>query len=278
MPYEAEISRFNPAGFLFLLDQSQSMRGAMAGTTRSKAEAVADVLNRLLQDLCIRCAKADGIRDYFHVAVLGYGATVGSAFSGGLAGQGLVPVSAVANTPLRIEERTRLVEDGAGGLVEQKFKFPVWIQPAAGGNTPMAAALRQASMLVQDFLIRYPNSFPPVVLNITDGRPTDEDPRPVADELRRLSSTDGEALLFNAHLSPRAEPPVAFPSAESGLADNYARLLFRMSSPLPAPFLQDELFAGLPPGARPRGFLFNADMVSIIRFMNIGTRPGARAR
>ena len=63
----------------------------------------------------LKCAKSEGIRDYFHVGVIGYGGKVATALGGALAGQTLVPVSAIANNPLRVEQRKRKVDDGAGG-------------------------------------------------------------------------------------------------------------------------------------------------------------------
>src|ERR1700726_3311621 len=129
MPYTADISRTNPTCFLFLVDQSSSMLEPFGGNPdKSKAQGVADAINRLLQNLALKCAKAEGIRDYFHVGVIGYGGRAEPAFGGTLAGRGVVPMSAVANNPLRVEERTRKVDDGAGGLRDQKFKFPVWFE------------------------------------------------------------------------------------------------------------------------------------------------------
>ena len=44
MAYEAQISRNNPAAFLFIVDQSGSMSDKMS-SGRSKAEFVSDALN-----------------------------------------------------------------------------------------------------------------------------------------------------------------------------------------------------------------------------------------
>src|SRR6185437_5285897 len=124
MPYTAEINRVNPTCFLFLVDQSSSMSqpfGAQPG--KQKAEGVADAINRLLQNLVLKCAKSDGIRDYFHLGIIGYGTQAGSVLAGPVAGQALVAVSAIANSPLRVEPRTRKVDDGAGGFIEQQIKF-----------------------------------------------------------------------------------------------------------------------------------------------------------
>src|SRR5438067_12194910 len=118
MPYQAEISRSNPTCFLFLLDQSGSMSDPFAGGAgRSKADELATVINRLLASLVIRCSKDEGVRDYFEVGVIGYGARVASALN---TGNGpIVPISRLANEPLRVEDRIQKVPDGAGGLVEQ---------------------------------------------------------------------------------------------------------------------------------------------------------------
>ena len=80
MPFSAEISRTNPTCLLFLIDQSNSMDGPFAGQPgKKKADGVADAINRLLQNLALKCAKSDGIRDYFFVGVIGYGNNVQSA-------------------------------------------------------------------------------------------------------------------------------------------------------------------------------------------------------
>ena len=110
MAYTAEISRTNPTCFLFLVDQSSSMLEPFGKQPeKQKAEGVADAINRLFQNLVLKCAKSEGIRDYFYVGAIVYGGQVASAFGGALAGQHLVPVSTLANSPLRVEPRTRMI-------------------------------------------------------------------------------------------------------------------------------------------------------------------------
>jgi hypothetical protein len=279
MPYTAEISRTNPTCFLFLIDQSSSMLepfGSQPG--KQKAEGVADAINRLLQNIVLKCAKADGIRDYFYIGIIGYGGRVVSALGGALSGQTLVPVSAVANSPLRVEQRTRKVDDGAGGILEQSFKFPVWFEPTATGRTPMCGALTLARQYLEVFLNRFPRCYPPLVINITDGMSTDGDPLPVASALKGLTSQDGNVLLFNAHVSATQAQPIEFPSTEDGLPDNFAKLLFRLSSLLPPRLLEAARSDGYPAADRSRGFVFNADLVSVIRFLDLGTRVSQGVR
>jgi hypothetical protein len=133
MGYSAEISRGNPTCFLFLIDQSGSMadRFGLGEATMSKAEGAATAINRLLQNLVLTCAKEEGIRDYFHLGVIGYGSSVVSGFAGLLAGPDLVPISEVGNTPARVEERLKKIDDGAGGVIDKKVRFPIWFDPVA---------------------------------------------------------------------------------------------------------------------------------------------------
>ena len=82
-----------------------------------KSDAVADSLNRLLTEVAIRCAKEEGVRDYFYVSVLGYGGrSVQSALTGALQGHDLTRISQVAEYPLRVDQRVKLKPDGAGGM------------------------------------------------------------------------------------------------------------------------------------------------------------------
>src|SRR5256885_5320586 len=126
MPYVAEISRANPSCFLFAVDQSGSMQDPFgAESKKTKAAGLADAINRLLQNLVIKCAKTEGIRDYIYAGVIGYGGQAAPALGGTLAKQAIVPISQIAEAPLRVERRPKMVPDGAGGLVEQMIKFPV---------------------------------------------------------------------------------------------------------------------------------------------------------
>ena len=215
MPYSAEISRANPTCLLFLTDQSSSMAASFGRQPdKRKCDGVAEAINRLLYDLSLKCARADGIREYCHVGVLGYGKTVGPALGGALTGRNLVSIGEIANNPLRVEERMRSEDDGAGGLIQRRVKFPVWFEAQAQGKTPMAQAIGLATSVVQDFLRRYPHCFPPVVINISDGKP-DTDPRAEVRTLCRLASSDGPVLLFNLHLSEKTVRPIEFPADEN---------------------------------------------------------------
>ncbi len=276
MPYSAEISRSNPTCFLFLIDQSGSMAEAVPNTpNRKKADAVADAINRLLQNLVIRCAKEEGVRDYFYAGVIGYGTTVGPAFSGALAGKELASISEIGNMPARVEDRTKKVDDGAGGITEQSIKLPIWFDAVANGGTPMCQALNLAQGILQKWMAQHPSSFPPVVIQITDGESTDGDPTNAMKAVKDLSSQDGSVLVFNVHISsdPKATP-IAFPDSAAQLPNDPARILFEGSSVL-TPFMRSAANSqhglNLTDGAR--GFVLNGDMVLVVQALDIGTRP-----
>jgi hypothetical protein len=274
MSYSAEISRSNPACFIFLLDQSGSMSDQFGaeGTLR-KADFVADVVNRTLHDLVIRCTRTEEIRNYYHISVLGYGASVGPAFSGSLSGRTHVPISEVAETPARLENRTKKIPDGAGGLVEQQVRFPVWMDPVSSGGTPMCEAFGLARGLLEQWLKEHRNSFPPTLLHLTDGESTDGDPSDVAKHILSLGTNDGQVLLFNCHVSGRHAMKIEYPADESRLPDDFARTLFRISSLLPEAFRRAASDVGLATVEGARGFVFNGDPVSVAQFFEIGTRP-----
>jgi hypothetical protein len=271
MFYTAEISRPNPTCILFLVDQSGSMAAKFAQTEKAKAQGVADAINRLLQTLVMRCTKGADVLDRYYIGVVGYSDDIGLGFSGPLEGEILRPVSQINAHPLRIEKRTKRSDDGAGGLIEQVVKFPVWFEPVAKGKTFMCRAFEAAQEVLQGFVAEHPDCFPPILINITDGKATDADPEPLAAAVRGIASSDGNVLVFNVHISERGEPPILFPADDGQLPDDDARRLFRMSSALPSEMLMQARILEETVADGARGFAFNADLASVIMFLNIGT-------
>jgi hypothetical protein len=274
--YSAEISRKNPGCFIFLLDQSASMEDPFGGSSdRRKADELTTIINKLIHNLSIRCAKGDSIYDYFHVAVIGYGqdTVVKSAFDGPLTGKDLIPISELANNPLRIEDRVKKSDDGAGGLVEQSVKFPLWFEAKHAGGTPMSSAFKMAADIVQRWVAEHPKGFAPIVINITDGESTDGDPIPDARALGSLGTEDGATLLFNIHLSSSAGNPIELPASDEGLPDKFSKQLYEMSSALTPFMVSRAKELGMSAGDGARGFVFNAQPTQVIQFLDIGTRP-----
>jgi hypothetical protein len=272
MPYSAEINRDKPTLFMFVIDQSGSMDDKTE-TGRTKAQFVSDVLNKTLYTLVSTCSKADGVRNYFEVAVLGYGGSnVTNGFGGALTNSIIHPIEAVANNPLRVEERKKLVDDGAGGVIEQSAKFPVWFDPKQDGGTPMRQALATALDHLASWCDAHSDSYPPTILHVTDGASTDGDPSDAADAIKKISTSDGSCLLFNLHVTGATGRDVLFPDSVSAISDPYARQLFDMSSPMPNHVLRYAGSKGYSLSDGARGYIFNGDAKGIVDFFDIGTR------
>jgi len=270
--YTAEISRNQPTCFLFLVDQSGSMEDRFP-SGRSKSQIVADVLNKTLFTLITRCTKSDGVRNYFDIGVIGYGGnSFYNGFSSQLGSALLHPISRIESCPVMIEERVKKLVDGAGGVIEQIIKFPVWFKPQASGATPMCQAIRTAATELVNWCDVHPNSYPPTVLHVTDGESTDGDPETLARQLGLISTNDGAVLMFNLHVSTSGAEQAKFPSSENNLLDRYARLLFRMSSQLPQHLIDYARQRGVTVNDKSRGFIYNAEPAEIVEFFDIGTR------
>lgn len=179
MAFQAEISRSNPTCFLFLVDQSSSMVEPIMGVPGNprKAEFVADALNKTIANLVVTASEDTDVWRYYQIGVIGYGKTVQPILAGNLEGERLVWIDEIYSNPLRIDERTVKESDGAGGIVEVKTKFPVWFEPMANGQTPMCAALELASDLLAEWVSANRMSYPPTIINLTDGQANDGDPR-----------------------------------------------------------------------------------------------------
>lgn len=276
MPYEAGISRNNPTFFLFMIDQSRSMTETVSAgdEPQEKAAGVAASINRWLHELTVKCAKTDGVRDYYSIGVIGYGKKVGSAFAGKLAKREVVPISEIAEHPIRLVERTRKVPDGSGGFNETQVKVPIWFDPVANGATPMCKAADAGHRMLTSWLGDHPDCYPPIVINVTDGEATDGEPSSRFNGLTSLSSSDGNVMLFNIHLSANEKAkPIVFPDSADNLPDDYARMLFETSSLLTPRMRAIAKEHGIATTEGSRAFVLNADMVLLVQAIDIGTRP-----
>ncbi|MFN3076817.1 MAG: hypothetical protein ABT940_08070 [Alphaproteobacteria bacterium] len=287
MAYSQDISRESPGAFLFLIDQSMSMNKPFGvdetGREVKRASAVAAAVNGAIEELVNRCMRDEGVRDYFEIGVIGYGRTNRPAFcwEGSLAGRKMVPISEVAaNAQLEEKEVTTEIR---GETQRETVTVSRWLSPAAYESTPMKAAFLLARQTLEEWIYKHPNSYPPMVINITDGMANDvaseEELLLTARRLTSLRTSDGNVLLINCHISGDNGQPVVFPWSPMQLPrDPYARLLFEMSSELADRHraIICEIFdRDLATTPTIRGVAFNADALALIRLLDIGTRPAA---
>ena len=278
VPYERDITRQHPALMLLLLDQSGSMQNAwLRGGT--KADGVAESVNNLIQSIVLMSVRQKEVRHYFDLAVIGYsGSTVTSMFQG-------TDIRNPVITVTRANEIVRRQTVTEGGL---RIERHVWVEARAAGQTPMCLALTTAKSVAEKWAAQHEDSFPPIVLNLTDGAGNDGDPLPVAEELLQVSTKYGSALLMNCHISgpldkrdgdqPDAgsDKPILFPDEKFPLPSQYARDLFEMSSALPESFRRRAIDLEFDVTEGARGYMYNATKADVVRFLSVGTPAPSR--
>lgn len=281
MPYNQELSRANPGYLVILIDQSFSMYYPF-GKAQTKAKECAMAVNRVLREMVLACTDGEEIKNSCDVSVLGYGKVKDAAlncFAGALAKKPIVTIQELTEHCLRVESIKRKVSDGAGGLVEIDDQFPIWIEPAAVGETPMTEAFEKATELASGWIEAHPNSFPPIAINITDGEANNlASAKSAAQALTQLCTEDGNVLLVNAHISGGMEKEIVLPVSTDDLSanDSYAQFLFDISSELPPVMLERAAAAGWDPKPYARGFVYNAKLETLVQLLEVGTKAEFR--
>jgi len=271
MAYQELLSTSNPGLIMILLDQSYSMAEPWyEGQTKAQAAALA--VNRVIYEIVEACQDGEDIKNRCVIAVIGYGSDI-VPLVGGM-------VSQVADNPLDVIEVPKKIPDGAGGLVEIKWDMPIWVKAKADNGTPMADAMKNAYELIEEWAQKHADSFPPVVINITDGQPNDMQigrrdgsrTKAAAEKLMSLKTTDGHLLLFNAHISNENAAEIKLPNSDRQL-DGYAKFLFNISSVLPDRLLAEARAVGFSSRPLARGFVYNARAETMIKLLQFGTMP-----
>ena len=276
--YSQSITREHRTAFLLLLDRSGSMRERVLfdGREVTKACAVAETANRFLFELTERARRSDGVRDYYDVAVLSYsGDAVESLLSERME---FISVSELARrrTEQSVWSREHRLPDGRMAIVTTTT--PRHILPHAEGRTPMYEAMWEAYELLRRWCAEPRNaaSFPPVVLNITDGEFSDcgdEELADISHSIRSLGTDDGNVLLLNIHIASGSGAPMIFPTeADIPSAGRNAEIMARCSSRMPASF-EPLISQYRGPSARPPfiGMSYNAPITEVLNIISIGS-------
>jgi hypothetical protein len=277
--YSAPITRLHPTAFILLIDRSGSMAEHIVfdGAEMTKARAVSLVAGAFVDELLHRARREGGVRDYYDIAVLGYsGDGVHSLLSP--EGEFTTP-SRLAAARVGSEEISRERILPSGRSIMAVTRRNVWFGERAYGATPMCAALGEGLSLAAKWCraARNADSYPPTVINITDGEASDgsdDDVRAIAAAIRATGTSDGAAILMNIHLARGGDEalPVLFPSCPEDLPDHrYARLLWDISSEMPP--CHDDMIAGIRPGAGPpfRAMGWGSHIGGVAAMMNIGS-------
>ena len=276
--YSQSITREHRTAFLLLLDRSGSMRERVLfdGREVTKACAVAETANRFLFELTERARRSDGVRDYYDVAVLSYsGDAVESLLS---ERPEFIQISELARRRTEQSVWSREHELPGGGHTIVTTVTPRHIEPYAEGRTPMFEAMDEACNMLRSWCAdpRNAASFPPVVLNITDGEFSDcgeDELVDISRSIRSLGTDDGNVLLLNIHIASGSGAPMIFPTeAEIPFAGRNAEIMARCSSLMPASFEQIiRQYRGSMVQPPFIGMSYNAPITEVLNIINIGS-------
>ena len=279
--YTAQITRNTPTAFIFLIDQSVSMQKytTLYGEEMPMAEAVARIVNHQLNELVLRCVKGSETRDYYDIAIIGYGEKAYSGWKGELEGREFVKPSELKEHPYKKittkkETRTRK------GVKVVEVEEVQWIEAeATQGWTRVHLAFEKAKGLLDEWMEKHHDKdcYPPTIINITDGEfngATKEYVLQQANELKSMFTNDGNVILFNIHISANKAVCVTCPASKDEVSfSSLATTMYEMSSLLPMRYSDRiaDLRGDGTPNNRYRAMSINADMSTLIQLMDIGT-------
>lgn len=279
--YTARVDREHPTAFIFLVDQSVSMRRLTTfnGEDMTLSEAVARIVNSQINELVERCVKNNDTRHYFDIAMIGYGQEAYSAWNGSLEGRDFVTPEDIRNNPfqkkmVREEVRTRK------GVTIKEIEKKQWMTARHDGNwTHMDKTLKRAEGLLVNWMHEHHNKdcYPPTIINITDGEyngVTDDEMLQLSNQLKSMFTNDGNVLFFNIHIVPGHAEAVAFPATMAELNNNgYGEKLYNMSSLLPLNYNEQirNIFGDKQTDIRYHAMGVNTGMERLVKMMKIGT-------
>jgi hypothetical protein len=214
-------------------------------------------------------------KPYIDLAVIGYGNSINSALPKIPLEQFPFSVKKLADTYIAKNDSN---PDDDSAIPKPKLE---WVEERADGEPTgwvrhilMLAAFTKARDIVEKWVPDHQTSFPPVIINISDGMPTDDHDDIVASlssakqlidlsrAICKIDTEDGKCLICNCQISSRGMTQILYPSstAQAEEIDPFAKLMFEMSSIIPEQIRIDanQLEIKLEPNAR--FFIFNAEI------------------
>ncbi len=212
MPYTAVATSTTPVLIIYLLDISGSM-SQMLGDKR-RVEIVSDALQEIATEMVARSTKGELVSPRYRLAIYAYESQVHDVLGG-------------------IRTIDQFVREGVPEF-----------SPRGGTNT--AAAFLAAENLLKTELPYMEGHPAPLICHMTDGEYQGDDPTPIVQRIMQMGTPDGNVLVENIFISDKIlRNPVADPYTwpglvnEADLANDYARTLLRMSSPIPDSYLSE---------------------------------------
>ena len=290
--YEKKVSTENPALVIVLIDQSTSTDRIMAAKgdqTYRISTMMKIVTDTLLYTLLRKAMKGTTLKNYVDFAVIGYGVSVHSA----------LPQVNLEEYPINIERLKKESQkpdgsDNEDPLVPKPKRE--WVEERYDGLTPMVGALREARKILEKWIPNHKSSYPPTVINLTDGMPNDDEKYleileqgtlvdlsetaliTESKAIKQLHTDDGNVMIANCHITAEKTIAIEYPAYPSEIekVDPLGRILFDMASTIPEPLRKlgnsKKFDMKLEPNAK--FFLFNAEIKSLVNFMRFGTTTG----
>lgn len=268
-------SSATPGLLIILVDQSGSMMKPYDGSD-TRTVFAAKAVNRVINTIIQKNFDGKQPKNRCFISVIGYDVKVTKLVSGYL--------QKLEENPLRIDEVSKKVSDGAGGLVEIKTKMPIWIDPITEDKwTNMTGAFQMARDIIKEWVSDKPENPAPVIINISDGVPY-YDHREIADcmaetisvvnEIKSIDTNDGKIQIFNAMIGDGQK--VIFPKSSDDLTTDEARFLYEISTEIPEAYrgAAEKNDLSFEDGAR--GAIYNADAEHLVKLIDFGSSKGQK--
>ncbi|HLZ81854.1 MAG TPA: hypothetical protein VKP04_09490 [Ktedonobacteraceae bacterium] len=210
--YMQPTTTFTPALVVYLIDASHSMNDPFDDTT--KLAVVNKALKEALKDMVRRSIREGIVQPRYKIAIFAYSTKVVDVLAG-------------------IRDLPELVKRGTPVI-------------SAGGETDTAAGFAAVEMLLQKHLEEFQTCPAPLVCHLTDALITASDPTPVVRRIQSMTVRDGPVLVENVYVADNMLRTPVYDWYQWGgvvkpgqLTNTYAKLLFRLSSPLPETYRQN---------------------------------------
>src|SRR5689334_18996665 len=212
MLYTQPATSLTPALIIYLIDASHSMNDPCGSLT--KIGLVNKALRDVIKDMVRRSMRDGVVQRRYKIAIFAYSTTVVDVLGG-------------------IRDLPDLVREGTPTLT-------------AGGETDTTAGFKAVETLLQNNLSKFQTSPAPLVCHLTDALFTESDPSPLIRRIQTMAVNDGPVLIENVYVADHMlRSAVSDWHAWGGvvkpnqLTNDYARLLFQLSSPLPETYRQN---------------------------------------
>lgn len=220
--YCKQVSSANPGLVIILVDQSASM---IAG----RAELAASIVNMTIENIVSSCSNGDSVKDRFQIAVIGYSTKAEVLF--------LEKLSELSKNP-KTSWILKEVANEKGEIMTSMEVFREWILPKSNGGKAMSLAFAEAKKGVRIFLKNNPDSFPPLVINVTSDNPYETYDyikiKEAANKLSNIKTNDGNVIIANVYISiNRYKSLKLLPSNQEYNHNPYENCLFEISSEFP---------------------------------------------